>query len=263
MTTINTDNTGRFLFGGQSPLASRTRRKRTVSQPQAPPIDARRIALELEGLKLSRKLSCGCIPFIPASEARWNGTTTAVSTDEPIDKKTPVDPALLEGYISLAGRSLIYRKHIVNAYQSIRLGRSNDAASLAKLDLFIEEVEEILGEGKNKTNLIIEGLPGKPQAQLEAVSAAYEYLCSAIIKKSRFNDDTRRAYYISIWGTLLKLRTQNNNIDKEKLESLVQNVRPDQIGSVRQKLKDGSSWVALAIWIAREKANKELQPSKL
>lgn len=247
MTTINTENTGRFLFGGHSPPASRTRRK---SQPQtAPPIDTRRIALELEGLRLSRESGCGCIPYIPASEARWTGVTT-------IEQKPPVDPALLEGYVSLKGRSPIHKSHIAEAYRSIGLRRSNDKAQAAKVDLFIEEVEEILGEGKNKTNLIIEGLPGKPQEQFQAILAAYEHLCSAMIKKSGFNGDTARQYYFSIWSTLLKLRTPSNNIDRTKLESLVREVRPDQIDSVKQKLNGGSSWVALAIWIAREKVRK-------
>lgn len=198
MTTINTDlqSTSRSLFRGHSPPALRTRR----------------VALELEGLKLSRELGCGCIPFIPAHQTRWR-------TDEPIEQKPSVDPALLEGYKSLRGKSPIYRKHIVDAYKSIGLGRSEDKASSAKLDLFIEEVEETLGEGKNKTNLIIDGLPKKPQKQ----------------------------------------RTPNNNIDRVKFERLVADVRPDQVVPLQESLANGSSWVALAQWIAREKANKETQ----
>jgi len=216
----------------------------------------------LESIRVSEELGCGCIPMVPAHElAQRDGVTD--NTGPHIDELVRGEDEL-EGYTSLIGQRPVYKSHISAAYKSTWVG-SPCERNFANLNKFVEEVEELLGERGKKDNLIIRYLEAQPQAQLQAVIHAYDCLASAYRaragKLGMLSDEGRgegkkQSYYQSIWGTLVDIRTNRDMVDVGSLLRVVEEVRSTEVEEIRQSIRQRVSMVALAIWIAREKAKQ-------
>lgn len=201
-------------------------------------------------LRASNEAGCGCIPMIP--------NTTLPPWVKIIDKSQNKP----DGYITLKDKNPVYKSDIEASYNSTWTGRPRER-NFENLDRFIDEITTLLGEDKTKANVIFEGLRGKPQAQMQTLLAAYEKLMCAYIAKAgklRIQDNgtrdvfQKKIYYQTIWSTFLQLTNRDFIVNDTKLISIVDEVRPDQTAKVREKLNGMVNRVALALWIAKEKA---------
>lgn len=219
--------------------------------------------LELVALHESQRAGCGCIPFFVRSltteqQEEVTETNDGAYTTHPQDEN-------LNGYISLKGKLPIFKSDIERSYRSTWKERGE--RDFEKLELFINELTELLGEGKSKKNQIIDSLRGEGQAALQTLLEAYQDLTSAYfatVGKIGLQSDgdkalfQRKDYFQAIWNTLLKLSNHDFSIDDSKLLQEVSRTRPDQIDIVREKLNGRTSKVALALWISREKAKQKM-----
>lgn len=189
------------------------------------------------------RAGCGCIPLFPQEKF-----------PKPVRHSYELNSPT--GYISLKDGRRLYKTTIRDSYKSTFLpGRKRD---LERLSAFTRELSDIVGEDKGKGRPILESLERKPQAQLEALLAAYLYFIRALSANRSRNGDSipSMEYYMKVRRSLKRLSTKNYLVDKAELLKMVREVRPEEFLKVRQLLNNGSNRVALALWIAREKAKK-------
>lgn len=203
----------------------------------------------------SIEAGCGCIPLVVVPCVTVNHLGSSNSTHQ-------CPPNTLEGYISLENSYPLYGTRIKDSYTSTFL--PNGKRDRSRLETFIRETTNLLGEGESKSCRILKSLRSKPQAQLESILAAYFYLNKALtatlhrLTGSDLNSTSQAIRHNSlVRRTLADLARGHFLIDQRKLLETVQEVRPKEYMKVRHLLNHGANKVALALWIAKEKAKKQ------